>query len=102
MDERTLLVAFLVQQLLSLTFRETEGSLDMFRSYYRIERVPDHSTLSRKLSSKRWTTLLERFFKHLVNEMPKRSAVVATDSTGYSGRTRSWRETKHAWRASED
>lgn len=24
------------------------------------------------------------------------------DATGFSGRKRSWRETKHAWRASED
>lgn len=101
-EERTLLVAFLVQQLLGLTFRETEGVLGMVRPYYRIERVPDHSTLSRKLSSKRWTTVLERFFLHLVNELPRRSAVVATDATGYSGRKRGWRETKHARRALED
>jgi len=101
-EERTLLVAFLVQQLLGLTFRETEGLLGMLRTYYRLDGVPDHSTLSRKLSSKRWTTVLERFFQHLVNELPERSAVVATDATGYSGRKRSWRETKHAWRARED
>ena len=101
-EERTLLVAFLVQQLLGLTYRETEGMMTMVRSYYRIDRVPDHSTLSRKLSSKRWTTVLERFFQHLVDELPKRSAVVATDATGYSGRKRGWRETKHAARASED
>lgn len=101
-EERTLLAAFLVQQLLGLTFRETEGVLAMFRSYYRIERVPDHSTLSRKLSSKRWTTVLERFFRHLVDKLPRRSAVIATDATGYSGRKRGWRETKHAARALED
>jgi len=95
-------VAFLVQQLLSLTYRETEGVLAMVRSYYRLERVPDHFTLSRKLSSKRWTTVLERFFQHLVDELPKRSSIVATDATGYSGRKRGWRETKHAWRARED
>ena len=101
-EERALLVAFLVQQLLGLTFRETEGILSLFRSYYGIDRVPDHSTLSRKLSSKRWTTVLERFFQHIVDELPKRSAIVATDATGYSGRKRGWRETKHAQRASED
>ncbi len=101
-EERTPLVAFLVQQLLDLTFRETEGFLAMVRSYYRLERVPDHSTLSRKLSSKRWAVVLERFFQHLVDELPKRRAVVVTDATGYSGRKRSWRETKHAQRASED
>lgn len=51
-EGHVLLVAFLLQKLLDLTFRETEGMLIMFRSYYGIERVPDHSTLSRKLSSK--------------------------------------------------
>ena len=101
-EERTLLVAFLVQQLLGLTFRETEGVLAMVRSYYRLEHVPDHSTLSRKLSSQRWTTVLERFFRHILAALPKRSAVVATDATGYSGRKRGWRETKHAQRALED
>ena len=95
-EERTLLVAFLVQQLLGLTFRETEGLLAMVRSYYRLERVPDHSTLSRRLSSKRWTTVLEQFFQHIVAALPQRSAIVATDATGYSGRKRGWRETKHA------
>jgi transposase len=101
-EERALLVSFLIQQLLGLTFRETEGVLRMVRSYYRLERVPDHSTLSRKLSSKRWTTVLERFFQDVLTALPKRSAVVATDATGYSGRKRGWRETKHAQRASED
>ena len=101
-EERTLLVAFLVQQLLGLTFRETEGVLRMVRSYYRLDRVPDHSTLSRKLSSKRWTTVLERFFQHLLAPLPRRQTVIATDATGYSGRKRGWRETKHAQRASED
>ncbi len=74
----------------------------MVRSYYRLERVPDHSTRYRELSSKRWTTVLEWFFRHLVDEMPKRSAIVATDATGYSGRKKSWRETKHARRAAND
>jgi transposase len=101
-EERTLLVAFLVQQLLGLTFRETEGMLTMLRRYYRLEQIPDHSTLSRKLSSERWTTVLERFFQHILAPLPRRRAVVATDATGYSGRKRGWRETKHAARASED
>jgi hypothetical protein len=101
-EERALLVSFLVQQLLGLTFRETEGVLRMVRSYYRLERVPDHSTLSRKLSSKRWTIVLERFFQHPLAPLPRRQTIIATDATGYSGRKRGWRETKHAARASED
>ena len=101
-EERTLLVAFLVQQLLGLTFRETEGVLKMVRSYYRLDRVPDHSTLSRKLSSKRWTTVLERFFHHILASRPRRQVVVATDASGFSGRKRSWRETDHAVKANQD
>ena len=101
-EERALLVAFLVRELLGLTFRGTEGVLTMVRSYYRLDRVPDHSTLSRKLSFKRWTTVLERFFQHVLAALPERSAVVATDATGYSGRKRGWRETNHAQRASKD
>jgi len=68
-EERTLLVAFLVQQLLGPTFRETEGMLTMLHSYYRLECVPDHSALSRKLSSKHCIVVLER------------NSIVATDAT---------------------
>lgn len=79
-------MAFLLQELLDLMFCEIEGMLMMFRSYCSIERVPDHSALSRELSSKRWTVVLERFFRLLVDEMSLRSVVVVTDATGYSGR----------------
>lgn len=101
-EERTLLIAFLLQQLMDLTFRETEGMLAMVRDYYHLDDVPDHSTLCRKLSSKRWAVVLERFFAHVLEPLPRREAVVATDATGYSGRKRSWRETKHVRRAVED
>ena len=50
-DERTAPIAFLVQQLLGLTSRENERVLAIIRSYYRLEHVPDHSMLTRKLSS---------------------------------------------------
>jgi len=52
-DERALLIAFMLQQLLGLTFRETEGLLAMVGDYYRIGDIPDHSTMCRRLSSKR-------------------------------------------------
>jgi len=74
----------------------------VLKGYYGIERVPDHSTLCRKLSSKRWSVVLERFFRHVLDGLPARKAVVATDATGYSGRKRGWRETGHAQRARED
>ena len=101
-DKGTVLIVFLVQQLLGLTNREDEGVLVMVRSYYRLEHVPDHSTIGRKLFSQRWTTVLERFFRYILVALPKRSAVVATDATGYSGHKRGWWETKHASRAIED
>ena len=70
-DERMVLIGIMVQQLLGLISRETEGLLTMVREYYRLERVPYHSMLDRKMSSKRWT-VLERFFQHLLAALPKR------------------------------
>ena len=101
-DERTVLIAFLVRQLLGLTFRETEGMLAMMQEYYSIETVPDHSTLCRKIQSDRFAVVLDRFFQHILSSLPTRKAVVSTDATGYSGRKRSWRETSHASRATQD
>jgi transposase len=101
-EERTLLIAFFIQQLMDLTFRETEGMLGMVGEYYAIGEIPDHSTICRKLSSKRWRVLLERFFARLVESLPERKAIVATDATGYSGRKRGWNETAHAAKARQD
>ena len=100
-EERTFLVPFLVQQLLGMTFRETEGILSMLRTYYRLDGIPDHSTLSRSPAG-RWSIDLERFFQYVLAALPERGAVVATDATGYSGRKRGWRETKHGQREVED
>jgi len=101
-DERILLIAFMLQQLLDLTFRETEGVLMMVRDYYAIDDIPDHSTICRKLSSKRWMTILTRFFRRVLDSLPKRKAVLATDATGYSGRKRGWNETPYAAKAKQD
>ena len=101
-EERIVLIAFLVQQMLDLTFRETEGMLAMMQDYYSIETVPDHSTLCRKVQSNRFTVVLDRFFQHILSNLPTRKAVVSTDATGYSGRKKGWRETPHASRASQD
>ena len=48
-EERVMLIVFLAQQLLDITFHETEGLLAMMQEYYLIEIVPDHSTLCRKV-----------------------------------------------------
>ena len=101
-DDRVVLVAILVQQLMDLSFRETEGMLAMMKDYYSIETVPDHSTICRKIQSDRFAALLERFFRHITKDLPTRKVVASTDATGYSGRKRGWRETPHASRATQD
>ena len=101
-EERVILIALLVQQLLDLTFRETEGMLAMMQEYYSIEAVPDHSTLCRKVQSLRFAVVLDRFFQHILSSLPTRKVVASTDATGYSGRKSGWRETVHANRATQD
>jgi hypothetical protein len=98
-DERAILISFLLQQLFHTTFRDAEGLLHLLKSYYRIDKVPDHSSLCRAMSSLRRIYLLERFFKHVLETLPRRKAVIAIDATGYSGRKRGWRETPYAHRA---
>jgi len=101
-EERVVLIAFLVQQLMDLTFRQTEGMLAMMQDYFSIDRIPDHSTLCRKIQSGRFAVVLDRFFQHILSDLPTRKIVASTDATGYSGRKRSWRETSHAKRATQD
>ena len=74
--DRPLLIAFLLQQLLDRSFREMEGFLPLVKEYFKIEAVPDHSTLSRRFSSERWSKVLDRFFQHLLAALPRRKAVV--------------------------
>jgi len=96
------MIGFLIQQLFRTTFRDAEGLLHMQKWYFNIDYVPDHSVLCRAMSSRRWTSLLERFFQHVLEHLPRRKVIVATDATGYSGRKRGWRETPYAHRARED
>ncbi|MCX6650944.1 MAG: transposase [Methanomassiliicoccales archaeon] len=101
-DECVVLIGFLVQQLLDLTFRETEGMLAMMQDYYSIETILDYSTLCRMIQSDRFAVVLERFIQHILSDLPTRKVVASTDATGYSGRKRGWRETPHAQRAKQD
>jgi len=100
--ERDLMIAFLVRQLFDATFRETEGLLVLLAEYFDLEDVPDHSVLCRKNASRRWLALWKRFFSFVLERSPKRSVVMATDASGFSGRKRSWRETDHAVKANQD
>ena len=101
-EERSFLAAFLVRQLFDLTFRETEGLLKMLAEYFGMDRVPDHSTLSRKNASSRWLTLWKRFHDFVVGSLPNRKVIIASDGSGFSGRKRSWRETDHGIKATQD
>ena len=74
----------------------------MLAEYFELSDVPDHSVLCKKNSSKRWLLLWKRFFSFVLESMPQRSVVAATDASGFSGRKRSWRETDHAVKAMEN
>ncbi len=100
--ERDLLIAFLVRQLFDATFRETEGLMTMLADYFELSDVPDHSVLCKKNSSKRWLMLWKRFFSFVLESIPQRSVVAATDASGFSGRKRAWRETDHGIKATEN
>lgn len=88
MDGRTLPIIFILQQLLDLAFRVTESVLTLVKWHHAIEHVPDHSTTSRRFSSMRWSTLLDRFFEHIIAPLPERETAGITDATSYSGRKR--------------
>lgn len=100
--ERDLLIAFLIRQLFDATFRETEGLLVLLADYFDLEIVPDHTVLCRKNASRRWLALWRRFFSFVLERLPRRRAVAATDASGFSGRKRSWRETDYGLKATED
>jgi transposase len=100
--ERDLLIAFLVRQLFDATFRETEGLLMMLAEYFDLDDVPDHSVLCKKNASRRWLALWKRFFSFVLERLPRRSVVAATDASGFSGRKRSWRETDYSIKATEN
>jgi len=99
--ERDLLVAFLVRQLFDATFRETEGLLVLLADYFELDRVPDFTVLCRKNASRRWLIVWRRFFAFVLERLPRRTIVAATDASGFSGRKRSWRETEYGIKATE-
>jgi len=84
--ERTFLIAFLLRQLFDATFRDTEGLLRLLDDYFDIDHIPDHTSLVMKNRSRRWMTVWRRFHKYIMSLLPRRKAVIATDSTGLSGR----------------
>jgi len=97
--ERDLMIGFLLRQLFDTTFTRTQGLMTTSKDYFRLERVPNHRVMSEKNQSKRWSTIWRRFHRFVLELLPPRKPVVATDATGFSGRKRGWGEHDYAVRA---
>ena len=100
-DERTHLIAMFLRQYLRASFRKVESFLRMAKGFFGIEHVPDHNTMSKMNRSRRFTILLRRFHQFLLEPLPARDVIVATDATGFSNRIQQWRTTDHGLRAWE-
>ena len=74
----------------------------MMAEYFALDVVPDHSVLCKKNSSRQWLALWKRFLSFVLESLPRRSVVVATDASGFSGRKRLWWEMDHAVKAREN
>ncbi|MHB8604407.1 MAG: transposase [Thermoplasmatota archaeon] len=85
-----------------MTFRELESWLRVLAEFFEIERIPDANTISRSNRSPRFAQLLRRFHRWILEALPERSSVVATDATGYSNRKAAWSETDYGLRATQD
>ncbi|MDX1611808.1 MAG: transposase [Candidatus Thermoplasmatota archaeon] len=101
-DERTHLIAMLVRQFLDATFRELKGWLLLLKDFFNLPHVPGASTISEKNRTTRFTRLLDRFHAFILDQLPPRQAIIATDATGYSNKKRPWSETDYGLRATED
>jgi hypothetical protein len=49
-----------------------------------------------------WVLLWKRFHDFVVSSLPKREPFIATDASGLSDRKRSWCETDHGLKATQD
>jgi transposase len=101
-EERTLLIGALVGAFFRVKERQVESLLRLFRAFFHVKHVPDHTTIGRKNRSKRWSQVLRRFHKYLIEQLPERDCDIATDATGYSGRKQHWRDIPYDVRASQD
>lgn len=101
-DERTHLIAMLVKQFTQSTYRELESLLRLLQDFFAIPHVPDATTMSRKNGTSRFQHLLKRFHAFVLEQLPSREVVVATDATGYSGQKSSWSRTDYGLRATQD
>jgi len=100
--ERDIMIGLLLQTFLNLKFRMTQCFLKIFQEYFNIERVPHHTVLSKKNRSKRWKSVIRRFNYFILDMLPDRKGVLATDATGYSGRKVAWKDVDYGLRATQD
>lgn len=101
-DERDLLIGFLLKQFFDLTFRQTSGLMKFLSDYFDFNKVPHHSVLSKYNRSKRWDNLWVRFHYYVQCKLPKRRSNVISDSSGYSGRKEHWRDVDYGIRCIQD
>jgi hypothetical protein len=97
-DERAVLLGLLLRQYTRGTFRQIESFLRGRMQFFRLTHVPDASTLSLKNRSRRFSYLLQRFFEFVLERLPRRNVIVATDATGFGTEKRTWRDTPYPYR----
>jgi len=102
MSGRDLMICYLVRQIFNATFRQTKGLLNYLAEHFQLRSVPDHTVPSKHNRSQRWLRIWQRFHYFVMDVLPERKVVIATDATGFSGRKKPWRETEHAVKANQD
>jgi hypothetical protein len=99
--ERDLLIAIIMKQALRASFRPLEGWLRVFSDFFEMKTVPDANTISRWNRSRRFAQVLRRFHSWILEQLPERNVIIATDATGYGNSKNSWRETDYGLRATQ-
>lgn len=102
MLERDLLIGFLVRSLFHSKYTATEALLHMFNPIFEMDRIPDSTTLSKKNNSKRWSHLWKRFHNFIMEKLPERKAIIATDATGLGSYQAAWSDTPYDVRARQN
>lgn len=100
--ERTVVIALLLKQFLKVTFAELESYLRVFASFFRIDDPPDSKTLSRKNRSRRFRHILRRLHTFIMDALPAREAIIATDATGYGHERIAWSRVDYGLRATQN
>lgn len=100
--ERDLLIAYLLKQFFNATFRRIAGLMLLFNDYFKFEKNPHHSVLSKYNRSKRWNRIWIRFHEFVMKLLPRREFTPITDSSGYSGGKQHWRDVPYDVRCNQN